>query len=178
MDIQVHTRTQQIKHLSRYLYTALNGLRYLFYLGWPGIVFIAVFSEGHLPMGETKVFVAKNDYFLKGLILPTYAIALIIMLKINREFRCLMRQYMKGQIFSDEAIGYVKAALKAVIAYILMYLLQALIGLIYNSTIGVAVEFSLIKEIVIPMILIGLMFTLLWALEIGRDLNEESEGTI
>jgi hypothetical protein len=178
MDIQTHTRTQQIKRLSRYLLIALNGVRFLMYLGWPGIIFIAVYAEGHLPLGDNRVFVEKSDYLLKGLILPTYAVALVIMLRINQEFRGLMKQYINGHIFSDEAIGCVKTALKAVIAYILVYFLQALIGLIYNSSIGAATEFSPVKEIIIPLIFIGLMFTLLWALEIGRDLNEESEGTI
>lgn len=178
MDIQTHSRTQQIKRLSRYLHLALNAVRYVLYLGWAGIAFIAFYAEGYLPMGNTQVLVEQSDYMLKGLILPIYAVALVIILRINFEFRGLMKQYMKGNIFSGEAIGYVKNALKGVIAYVLVYLLQAIIGLVYNSSIGAAVEFSLIKEVVLPLIFIGLMFTLLWALEIGRDLNEESEGTI
>lgn len=178
MDIQTHSRTQQIKRLSRHLHTALNSIRYVLYLGWVGIAVLALFAEGHLYMGDSKVFVAKNDYLLKGLILPTYAVALVIMLRINYEFRGLMKQYMKGHIFSDEAIGYVKGALKAGIAYIGVWLLQAVVGIVYNSSIGEPIEFSFAKEIVLPFIFFALMFTLLWALEIGRDLNDESEGTI
>lgn len=178
MDIQMHSRTQQITRLSRHLYTALNGIRYILYLGWPGIVFLAIFAEGHLSMGDSEVFVAKDNYLLKGLILPLYAIALVIMLRINREFRGLMKQYMKGHIFSDEAICHVKNALKTGIAYIVIYLLQALMGIVYNNSMGAPFEFSFAKEIIIPSVFFGLMFTLLWALEIGRDLNEESEGTI
>lgn len=178
MDIQTHSRTQQIKKLSRHLHTALNGIRFILYLGWPGIIFIAIFAEGQLYMGDTQVFVAKNDYLLKGLILPLYAIALVIMLRINREFRGLLQQFMKGHIFSAEAIGNVKGALGAGIAYTGVYVLQALIGIVYNSSINAPIEFSFVKEIVFPLIFFGLMLTLIWALEIGRDLNEESEGTI
>lgn len=178
MDIQTHSRTQQIKRLSRHLHTALSGIRYILYLGWPAIAFLALFAEGYLAMGDTDVFVAKDNYLLKGLILPLYAIALVIMLRINREFRGLMKQYMKGHIFSDEAIGYVKNALKAGIAYIAVYILQALVGIVYNNSIDAPIEFSFAKEIIIPLVFFGLMFTLMWALEIGRDLNEESERTI
>ncbi len=178
MDLQSHSCTHRIRRLSYYLHMVLNGIRFLLYLGWPGIIYVGFFAQGHLPMGNNSVFLAHDDYILKAVILTTYVVALITMLGINRAFRQLMRQYMRSEIFSNEAVSHVKATVKGVVAYIFIYWLQALIGIVINSSKGIPTEFSALNEVVVPMTFVGVMFTLLWALEIGRDLYEESEGTI
>ncbi len=178
MDIQTHSRTQQIKRLSRHLYGALSALRYLLHLGWLGIAIVVFIPQGTLVVGDTAIPVGKDDYLLKGLILPLYALGLALMIKLNHHFRDLMKQYMKGHIFSDQAISSVKGALNTGIAFVLLSWVHVLTAAIYSYSSGAPLDFSFTTEILIALIYFGLMYTLLWALEIGRDLNEESEKTI
>ncbi|MDP4535771.1 hypothetical protein Q3O60_06205 [Alkalimonas collagenimarina] len=178
MDIQTHSRTRQIKQLSRYLFIALTGLRYLLFLGWPAIVAIAFIPSGSLYLGEALIPIESISLPFKGFILVLYAVGLTIMLRINHHFRQLMKHFMQGHIFDPDAIGSVRGALHSGIVFFLLSWLYVLLGLIYDYSVNSRLDFSFTTEIVIACIYFGLMYTLLWALEIGADLNEESEMTI
>ncbi|SEA47624.1 hypothetical protein [Alkalimonas amylolytica] len=178
MDIQTHSRTRQIKQLSRYLFIALTGFRYLLLLGWPAIVVVAFIPSGSLYLGDALIPIENMSLPFKGGILALYAVGLTIMLRINHHFRALMKQFMQGHIFGPEAIASVRGALHSGMVFFILSWLYVLFGLIYDYSINSELDFSFVTEIAIACIYFGLMYTLLWALEIGADLNEESEKTI
>ena len=178
MDIQTHSRTQQIKQLSRYLFIALTGFRYLLFLGWPAIAVVAFIPSGSLYLGDALIPIESINLSFKGLILALYAAGLFIMLRISYHFRELMKQFMQGDIFGAEAIASVRGALHSGIVFFILSWLHALLGCIYDYSVNSTLDISFATEIVIACIYFGLMYTLLWALEIGADLNEESEMTI
>lgn len=178
MDIQTHSRTRQIKQLSRYLSIALTGLRYLLFLGLPGLVIVAFLPTGTLKIGNASVPLESTGFLLKAVILSLYACGLIIMIKMNHHFRTLMKQFIDGNIFGHEAIAQVRGALNSGIVFFVLSCVHALFGCIYNYSAGAPLDISFATEIVIACVFFGLMHTLLWALEIGCDLNEESEMTI
>lgn len=178
MDIQTHSRTRQIKQLSRYLFFVLTGFRYLLLLGWPAIIVVAFLPSGSLSLGEALIPIESISLQFKWLILALYAVGLTIMLKINHHFRQLMKHFMQGHIFGPQAIASVRGALHSGIVFFLLSWLYALLGLIYDYSESAKLDISFATELVIAGIYFGLMYTLLWALEIGADLNEESEMTI
>ncbi len=178
MDIQAHSRTQQIKQLSRYLFIVLTGFRYLLFLGWPAIAVVAFLPSGSLFLGDALIPVESISLSFKWSILALYAAGLVVMLKINRHFRELMKQFMKGNIFGFQAINSVRGALHSGIVFFILSSVQALVGSVYNYSVNSKLDISFTTELVIACIYFGLMYTLLWALEIGCDLNEESEMTI
>lgn len=178
MDIQTHSRTHQIKQLSRYLFIALTSIRYLLFLGLPGLVVVAFLPAGTLKVGNASVPLESAGFLLKGVILSLYACGLIIMIKMNHHFRALMKQFIDGNIFGHEAIAQVRSALNSGIVFFVLSCVHALFGCLYNHSIGAPLDITFATEIVIAGVFFGLMHTLLWALEIGCDLNEESEMTV
>jgi|SRR5690554_221205 len=178
MDIQTHSRTWQIKRLSRYLSIVLTGFRYLLFLGWPAIVVVLFLPSGTLLLGNALIPIESISPLFKGVILALYAVGLVVMLRINHYFRELMKQFMKGNIFGSQAIGNVRGALHSGIVFFILSSVQALVGCVYDYSVNAKVDISFTTEIIIACIYFGLMYTLLWALEIGCDLNEESEMTI
>ncbi|MEE2022971.1 hypothetical protein [Alkalimonas mucilaginosa] len=178
MDIQTHSRTHQIKQLSRYLYFVLTGMRYLLFLGGPAIVVVAWIPDGGLYLGNALIPIESISLLLKGGILALYAIGLLMMLRITQHFRQLMQQFMQGHIFHPKAIASVRGALHGGMLFFLLSWLYALLGSLYDYFVHARLDISFATEIVIACIYFGLMYTLLWALEIGADLNEESEMTI
>lgn len=178
MDIQTHSRTHQIKRLSRYLFIVLTGFRYLLFLGWPALAVVAFLPSGSLFLGNTLIPIESISLPFKWLILALYAAGLVVMLRINHHFRELMKQFMKGNIFGQQAIGSVRGALHSGIVFFILSSVQALLGCVYHYSVSAKLDISFTTEIIIACIYFGLMYTLLWALEIGCDLNEESEMTI
>jgi len=178
VDIRNNARTQQIQNLSGHLYHALSFLRYILYMGWVGIATLVFIPEGNYWVGDANIQVASGNFFLKGLILMLYAFGLLVMLKLNEAFRNLMKQYMKGNIFTEQAIFYVRSALKAGIAVVVISLLHQITGAVYSYFYNSEIDISFAPQIVAAVIYFALMYILLWALEIGGDLNDESINTI
>lgn len=85
---------------------------------------------------------------------------------------------MQGNIFGQKAITSVREALHSGIVFFVLSWFHALVGCVYDYIASSSLDISFATEIIIACIYLGLMYTLLWALEIGADLNEESEMTI
>ncbi|MDO3387190.1 hypothetical protein QWI17_15210 [Gilvimarinus sp. SDUM040013] len=179
VDIQFHSRTTQIQLLSRHLYRALSAVRFVLHSFWLLIAYFAVTpGEATLYLGDTPVKIAEGEFLAKGLILGLYAIGLFLMLKITHHFRNLMYYFEAGNIFERPAIDSVHQALKAGIAFATMSFIQAIIGSVYTFRAHALVDISFTTQILVAIIYFGLMYTLLWTLEIGHDLKDESEMTI
>lgn len=178
MDIQKHARTQQIKRLSTYLYSLLTAIRYMLFLGWPALVYVAFASKGTIQIGSSSLPLDTLNSLAKILIVTLFSAGLVLMLKLNHYFRELMRHFSLGDIFSISAIAQVKGALKMGILFFILSVIQELFSRFYILSNTSEFNISLGAYIIIATIFFGLMYTLLWALEIGCDLNEESNLTI
>lgn len=179
MDIQVHARTRQIKKLSLKLFKILTLFRYLLYMGWPAIIFVAIFlDEGTLKIGESELLIEQVGQWMKFLVLTLFAFGLYLAIRITNNFRQLMSHFMQGDVFSKEAINNVRAGLLSGVMFFMLAIVHHLFGWGVAMANDSPIHISLGMDFLISLIFFGLMYTLLWALEIGRDLNEESEMTV
>lgn len=178
MDIKKHARTHQIKKLSKYLFKMLQGMRFVLFLGWPAIFFFAFFAEGMINIGEASILIETLDVFPKIFILAIFSTGLMLMLSINHHFKELMLHFSHGDVFSDEVIKHARGALKSGVFYFCLWIFQKIIGWIFIETSSPIFDIPSIADFIIACTIFGMMYTLLWTLEIGNDLNQESEQTI
>lgn len=179
MDIQTHERTKQIRNISRWLFVLLSIVKYGLHLFWLAVIWIAVFvDQGSLVVGGHEVFIENISLQVKYFILCLFSAALILWIRIATNFRDLMKHFMAGDVFSVQAISHVRAGLNNGILWFVLTLMQKCFFWYLASANAATFDFSLGKEVFIATLFFGLMYTLLWTLEIGCDLNEESEKTI
>lgn len=112
----------------------------------------------------------------KTVVLVLFGSALFLMLQLNRYFRELMRHFTLGDVFSQAAITNVKHTLKSGVFLVVMAIVQHLVA--WGCSHAPYFHVALLWDLAVAGLFFGLMYTLLWALEIGVDLNEESEKTI
>ena len=178
MDTQNHSRTKQIKVLSKHLYHVLTVIYFGLFLGWPAIVFVFFAPSGTLTVGDSALAIETLNTFSKALILSLFSVGLAIMIKISSHFRQLMRHFMLGNIFIPGAIAQVRGALSSGVLFFLLSIIQTFVGAEISSTNTPNFSISFSANLLVAGTFFGLMYTLLWALEIGCDLNEESELTV
>jgi hypothetical protein len=187
MNLQQHERIAQIKKLSGYMHTALWCLVYLILLLWLIVaITILVSDKLTLTLGKTPISLEEMTYIHRFAALLIVSVVALLCIKIARHFRDLMHYFRRGEIFNRAAIAHArKAIFNALLLWgmtltvELSHWLYALIKIFLRDDGGVVnVNFALDGSIFLGLIFFGLMYLLLWALEIGRDLNEESELTI
>lgn len=179
MDIQKHSRTEQIKKLSRKLFTFLTLFKYLLYMCWPLMIFIAFFfDKGTLKLGDVVFNIEEMVIWFKELVLLLYAIALYMAIRLTNSFRQIMKHFMAGHIFTKKAVLSVRSGLHAGLMFFIMIIVQKASGLALAMINNMPSYIELEIDFFIAISFFGLMYILLWALEIGCDLNEESEMTI
>lgn len=179
MDIQKHSRTEQIKKLSRKLFSFLTLFKYLLYLCWPFMVFLAFFfDEGTLKLGDYIFDIVQMGIWFKAFVLVLYAIGLYLAIRLTNSFRLLMKHFMSGRIFTHQAILSMRTALNTGLMFFIMMIVQKTCGLVLAIMNNMFFYIELEIDFLIAISFFGLMYILLWALEIGCDLNEESEMTI
>ena len=188
MNVQQHERIVQIKKLSGYMHTALRCLVYLLWLLW-FIVAVTIFAGDKLTLtlGKTPILLDEMTYLHRFFALLIISVMALLCIKIASHFRDLMHYFRQGEIFNRAAIAHARKALLSALvlwgmtlAVQLSHWLYALIKIFFLPSGGevVNVNFTVDGNIFLVLIFFGLMYLLLWALEIGRDLNEESELTI
>lgn len=179
MDIQLHSRTEQIKKLSQKLFIFLTLFKYLLYLCWPFMIFLAFFfDKGTLKLGDYIFDIEKMGIEFKIFTLSLYAIALYLAVRLTNSFRQLMKHFMAGQIFTNQSVLIMKKALNSGLMFFAMMIVQKTSGFMLAVYINKPIYFELEIDFLIAISFFGLMYISLWALEIGCDLNEESEMTI
>jgi len=179
MNVQQHARIARIKQFSRYLYGALTGVRYLLWVTWPlAVVLALVVDKGHFTLGSAT-FNEVEVTFLQRILLVAYLSAVaVLLLKLTHHFRALIRSFAEGDIFNKGAIGHARNALGYGMATYGLYLGASLVGWVYNLIQHSPASIAVNGDFLVWLMFFGLMFVLLWALEIGCDLHEESELTI
>jgi len=190
MNLQQHERIAQIKKLSGYMAIALRWLVYLLKLAWPIMVVSALIGEKFTLTLATNTQLSFDDasYVHRALAVVLMSIVLFFGIKIMSHFRDLMQHFHKGEIFNSEAIVHARKALfNALVLWCIGLAIQFGVWLCTLANVflpgtgakqGLKVSIGFDGDIFLGLIFFGLMYLLLWALEIGRDLNEESELTI
>lgn len=179
MNIQKHARIANIQKLSGYLFTVLTWLSYILAIAWPLSAVVMLIGDGNLSvaLGDTKFKIADLNYVLRIFICGFISIAFFFLLKGLYQFRELLRYFKKGEIFNSAAIEHARKALFNGLIVFAVFIVYESAGWIYKilntSTISVSIPL-----IIYGCIFFGLMYVLVWALEIGHDINEESDLTI
>jgi hypothetical protein len=190
MNVQQHERIAHIKKLSGYMYIALRWMVYLLKLAWPLAVISALVGEKFTLTFASNTHLSFDDasYLHRTLAVVLVSIVLFCAIKIMSHFRDLMRHFHQGEIFNSEAIVHARKALfNALVLWGIGLTIQFGVWLCTLANVflpstgakqGLKVNIGFDGDIFLGLIFFGLMYLLLWALEIGRDLNEESELTI
>ncbi len=178
MNIHHHERIAQIKKLSRYLYLTLTGIQYVLWVLWP----LALFS---LWIGTQLVIhlgkpISVGDLSLLQRCLMTVIVSgvLLLLLNVIHHLRQLILYFANGDIFHKRAIDHARKALRNALIIYGFYVLSSLAMWSYIYITHQSFHVSFNGKFAFGLIIFCLMYVLLWALEIGHDLNEESELTI
>jgi Protein of unknown function (DUF2975) len=180
MNIQQHARITKIKKLSRYLYLCLTGIHYLLWILCPfAVIIIFASSNGTFTFMKTITIPSADITLLQRIIFLIYFVLFyFFVLKLSYHFRELIRSFSVGDIFNKKAIEHARKALLNGLALYGVYLISLFAGWVYLLMTQPTNHIAMNSDFIIGFIFFGLMYILLWALEIGADLNEESELTI
>jgi hypothetical protein len=194
MKIQDHPRFQNIHRVSGYflfltgfliILTPLIGLgmcvKVLFTSsGDIGIVWFlsrSFFQSDFLSAFDAGVTLPLKIFVL-AVITLTIVMAEIILIHLNK----LLSSFWDGDVFNVETLKNAKTAFKANIFISVFYLGLELVGWLLNciTTHGMPGEAfaHLIDSVVDNAVWFGITLLIIWALEIGVALHEESELTI
>lgn len=179
MNIQQHERIARIKQISSYLYLCLTWMRYLLWLVWPLIAVIFFIGDKvNFTVGAMQIDDVELTLTLRLIIVTTAALFLFLALKLIHHFRGLIKHFAKGDIFNKNAIDHARKALLNGLVIYGLYVSSALVSWLYVAAQTTKVSAEINVNFILALMFFGLMYVLLWALEIGCDLNEESELTI
>lgn len=180
MDIQQHARIARIKQFSRYLYVCLTWMRYFLLLIWPVLViFVLVGTRGQFTFLDGISISAADVTVWQRIGAAVFlSVFLFLTLQLCFHFRELIRYFSKGDIFNKEAIYRARKALRYGLWLYGFYIGAALLEWAYTFANSASVDVNVNLDFILVLMFFGLMYILLWALEIGCDLNEESELTI
>jgi hypothetical protein len=199
MNVQQHERIAHIKKLSGYMYTALRWVANLSLLIW---LFLVLKYQFPFVMIAAEIFTGFSFnihsypfYVVGALALGFGTLNMYFVLKVIRHLRDVMKSFHQGEVFNGATVSHARCAAKNALFVWGIDLLHRLgfslilnfsanppsstgsIGLMNASeNIGWWLKFG--NDVFYGLMFFGLMYLFLWALEIGRDLNEESELTI
>jgi hypothetical protein len=179
MNVQQHERIARIKQISGYLYVCLTWIRYALWLVWPLIVVIFFMGDKvNFTIGAMQIDDVELTLILRLAIVTIASAFLFLTLKLIHHFRALIKHFAEGDIFNKNAIDHARRALLNGLVIYGLYVGSALASWLYNATQTAPISVTLNTNFIFVLMFFGLMYVLLWALEIGCDLNEESELTI
>lgn len=180
MNIQQHERISRIKKLSRYLHLSLTCIFYLFGVAWLLIViFILVGTTGESKFfGDIPIKNVDLTYLQRIILAMYFSFWQFFTLKLVYHFRELIRHFADGDVFNNKAIEHARKTLLNGVVIYGAYLGILLFNWVFTYIKQPPIHVSINSDYILGFMFFGLMYVLLWALEIGRDLNEESELTI
>jgi hypothetical protein len=191
MNVQQHERIAQIKKLSGYMNVALRWGGYFLWLAWLFFV-LSIMSGGDAKfrVGDYPILASELNYWERALLSLVVTAFIFLLILIVQHIRELMRYFHQGEIFNKAAIAHARKALHYALIVWGSCLMLGIVSWLYTvlvthpmlklggGKVALKVNFAINGDIFIGLMFFGLMYLLLWSLEIGRDLNEESELTI
>jgi hypothetical protein len=179
MNVQQHARIARIKQFSRYLYVCLTWIRYFLWVMWPlTAVFFLFGHKATLNIGLIQIEDVELSIVQRVLLVAVVSAFMFLALKLVYHFRELIQHFSAGDIFNKKAIDHARKALLNGLVIYAVYLSTLLASWIYIATQSAQTTVYMNANFILVFMFFGLMYILLWALEIGCDLNEESELTI
>ena len=185
MDVKRHERIAHIQRLSEYLRRVLTVFGYLCWLLWP-VVLTVPFASGNgtiTVFGDLAFRLGDLD-LLQRLALTVFLCSMLALTQRALHYaRNLMECFSEGDIFNRATL---ETARKAIWWGAILLSIEVLsnVGIAcYRFFSGTGLPTSpliadLFSTVMNGLLFFGLIYVLLWALEIGRDLHEESELTI
>lgn len=178
MDLQRHHRIRKIKQWSRYLGRILTVIGYALWLGWPASLLL-ISGSGTFNLFDTKFERSQVSVLTQSVLLVAFwgflALAQLLVLHIRR----LMVHFSAGDVFNQGALDAAGKALRYGIAlFVFELVVQSAFMLLVKPRAGSHSIKIPIDELVNGLLFFGVMYVLLWTLEIGRDLHQESSFTI
>lgn len=179
MNIQQHERIARIKQISGYLYVCLTWIRYGLWVIWPLLVVMFFMGNNvNFTLGAMQINDVELTLTLRMFLVAVASLFLFLALKLTHHFRALIKHFAAGDIFNKNAIDHARKALLNGLVIYGLYVGSALASWLYVTTQTTRVSADINMNFIVALMFFGLMYVLLWALEIGCDLNEESELTI
>lgn len=179
MNVQQHERIARIKQISGYLYVCLTWIRYVLWVMWPLIaVMFFMGNKVNFTVGTVQIDDVELTLTLRLMLVTIASLLLFLALKLIHHFRALIKHFAEGDIFNKNAIDHARKALLNGLVIYGLYVGSALASWLYVATQTTQVSADINVNFILALMFFGLMYVLLWALEIGCDLNEESELTI
>lgn len=179
MNVQQHERIARIKHISGYLHICLTWIRYALWMVWPlMVVLFLVGDKMQITVGALQLKDVELTIVQRIVMVAVVSVYMFFALKLTHHFRGLIRHFSDGDIFNKQAIDHARKALGTGMVIYGLYLCTLLGSWFYTATQSSPVQVSINSNFILMLMFFGLMFVLLWALEIGCDLHEESELTI
>jgi hypothetical protein len=176
MNVQNHARTEQIKQLSGKLRRALGIAGFVLWLGWPLLVVMLTL----LFSGSDKVTLMAvptgSLSIPERLGVALFAAAALLLTQMAvRYTRLLMETFSQGRIFDLDAVRIARKAINCGLGLLAVKVTAEVATAVYTGRIQVP---GPALTLFYGFLLFGLLHVMLWALEIGRDLQDESELTI
>ena len=179
MNVQQHARIARIKQFSRYLYVALTWIRYSLWVVWPlSVLIVLTGTNGQFTVGNVQWTDMEMTVVPRVLLIVFVSVFSFLVLQMTHHFRALIKHFADGDIFNKTAIDHARNALFIGLVTYGLYLSINLVSWIYGATQNSPISVHINAYYILVLMFFGLMYVLLWALEIGCDLNEESELTI
>nr|WP_314860884.1 hypothetical protein [uncultured Undibacterium sp.] len=151
-------------------------------IGETGIVEIAIAATNHNKDGISWLMEQRFNWTAKIFVVITYLGCCYLILKTLFHFEQLIECFYDGDIFNQKALSHARSAFNfnLLINIVLMFMhcvfvVITIINANHNIWLRIA---ALMDHLLIVAISIGFYSLILWALEIGTDLNEEAELTI
>jgi hypothetical protein len=176
MNVQRHTRIAHIKKLSGFLSSGLKFAQYAIWLFLP-VILTMPFSSGNLTLklGESLIAPADVTQSQRMALAAGLGVMLVLTLLIIRYLRQLMEQFSEGRVFDGDAIRIARKAVNCALALYLFKVVLEIAGVIYSGKFQIP---GPALTVFYGIFYFGLVQVMLWALEVGRDLSDESELTI
>lgn len=180
MNVQRHARIEQIKKLSEYMRRTLTLIGYFLWLGWPIILVLTIFSD-KLDTLPANILIEGDKVTLLQRIAVTLVWGMMLLLtqKTVQYSRDLMERFSEGDIFNTRTTTIARKALTyGLIGLVVEIGFEVLAVFVPTHAVQVDHFGNALGAVLNGFLFFGLMYVMLWTLEIGRDLHEESELTI
>lgn len=176
MDIQRHERIKQIKKLSVYLSKALRFAEFMIWMAIPLAYVIFLASNSFtLKLGRIVVLPADLTAPQRLAVAALTTITLLLTLLAVRYSRQLMEQFSQGRVFDVEAMRMARKAVNCALALFALEILIEIGAMVYTGTLQIP---GPALTVFYGFLVFGLLHIMLWSLEVGCDLSDESELTI
>ncbi|MGV7210567.1 hypothetical protein ACLB1G_22255 [Oxalobacteraceae bacterium A2-2] len=182
MNLMRHDRIEQIKKLSATMRGLLTAVNWLVWILLPLVVagIVLVPAHGTVKISdEWRIPVGQLPLLQRILLAAVVGAALLVTQRVVHHSRDVLAHFSQGDIFNHATLASARRAIRYGIVLVATDVLreaclaghQALSAGVWNIS-------AVISTMLNGFLFFGLMYLVLWTLEIGRDLNEESELTI